>query len=64
VVREKDLELLKLIYASDDHMATASQLAEILNIEHHAPLNSQVGRLGKRTANKLNIEAPKQKKGN
>ena len=64
VVREKDLELLKLIYASDDHMATASQLAEILNIEHHAPLNSQVGRLGKRIANKLNIEAPKQKKGN
>ena len=31
---------------------------------HHGPLNSQVGHLGKRIANRLNIEPPKQKRGN
>ena len=43
-------------------MATASQLAETFNMVHHGPLNSQVERLGKRIANRLNIDPPKQKR--
>ena len=63
IMREKDIELLKLIYASDDFMATASQLAKRLNMPHFAPLNSQTGRLGKRIVKRLKIEAPKEKHG-
>jgi 5-methylcytosine-specific restriction protein A len=59
ITTEKDIELLKLIYASDNFMATASQLAQQLNMPHFAPLNSRAGWLGKKIANKLKIEAPK-----
>ena len=63
IITEKDIQLLKLIYASDGCMATAAQLARILRMPHHAPLNSQVGHLGKRIVKKLNIQVPKQKYG-
>lgn len=63
IIIEKDVQLLKLIYDCDRCMATATQLAQILRMPHHAPLNSQVGRLGKRIVKKLNISAPKQKYG-
>jgi 5-methylcytosine-specific restriction protein A len=63
VFQKEDIVLLKLLYTREDHMATASQLAKILNIPHHAPLNSQVGRLGKRIVAKLRIDAPKKKVG-
>lgn len=63
IFREDDLELLKLIFNCEGHMATASQLARILNIPHHAPLNSQIGRLGQRIVKSLEIEPPKQKVG-
>lgn len=63
VIKEEDIQVLKLIYTSIDSSATASQLAQLLNIPHFAPINSQVGRLGKRIANKLKIEAPKEKYG-
>lgn len=39
-------------------MATAGQLAQLLNLPHYAPINSQVGRLGKRIVKTLNIQAP------
>ncbi len=61
IITEKDIQLLKLIYASDGCMATASQLAQLLNMPHFAPLNSQVGRLGKRIVKKLNIQAIQKK---
>ncbi len=61
IVLEKDIQLLTLIYESDMYMATASQLAQLLNIPHYAPLNSQIGRLGKRIVKTLNIQAIKQK---
>lgn len=64
IFKQEDIELLKLIYISDDFMARASELAVILNLSHFAPLNSQVGRLGKRIANNINIQAPKWKNGN
>jgi 5-methylcytosine-specific restriction protein A len=63
VIKEEDVEVLKLIYTSIDSSATASQLARLLNMPHFAPLNSQVGRLGKRIVNKIKIEAPKEKYG-
>lgn len=63
IITEKDIQLLKLIYDCDRCMATATQLAQILRMPHYAPLNSQIGRLGKRIIKKLNISAPKQKYG-
>src|SRR5438874_1157384 len=63
IITEQDIQLLRLIYARDGCMATARQLAQILRMPHHAPLNSQVGRLGKRIVKTLNIQAPKQKYG-
>jgi hypothetical protein len=63
VVNSKDIGLLILLYNSEGHMATASQLADKLNLDHHSPINSQVGNLGKKISNELDIEAPKQKSG-
>lgn len=63
IITEQDVQLLKLIYDCDRCMATATQLAQILRMPHHAPLNSQVGRLGKRIVTNLNISAPMQKYG-
>ena len=63
ITREEDIALLKSMYTCDDYRATASQLVPLLNMKHHAPINSQVGRWGKRIANRLNIQAPWQKYG-
>jgi len=62
-ITEKDIQLLNLIYAIEGCRATAGRLAQLLNMPHHAPLNSQVGRLGRRIVDELNIQAPKQKYG-
>ena len=63
ITSKEDIVLLQLIYASDDYRATASQLVPFLKMKHHAPINSQVGRWGKRIVNGLNIQAPWQKYG-
>jgi 5-methylcytosine-specific restriction protein A len=63
VFRESDIELLTIIYACEGHMATASQLAHMLGLASHRPLNSQVGRLGKRIAKSTGVEAPTKKRG-
>lgn len=63
IITENDLQILQLIYMSDDFMATASHLARLLSMPHHGPLNSQVGRLGKRIVNNLHILPPKQRRG-
>ncbi len=63
MVKEQDLQLLRLIYSCSGYKATASQLAHLLNMPHHAPLNSQIGQLGKRIVKKLNIQAIRQKYG-
>jgi len=62
-IKEEDIEVLRLIHTSIDSRATASQLARLLNIPHFVPINSQVGRLGKRIANRLRIDAPKERYG-
>jgi 5-methylcytosine-specific restriction protein A len=59
ITREEDIKLVKLIYSCEDFKAIASQLKVFLNMEHHAPINSQVGRWGKRIVTKLGIQAPR-----
>ncbi len=63
IITEKDVELLKLIYVRDGCKATGSQLAQLLHMPHHVFLNRQVGQLGKRIVEKLNILAPKYRYG-
>lgn len=63
MITEQDLQLLKLIYTCNGYKATAGQLAHLLNMPHHAPLNRQIGQLGKRIVKKLNIQAIRQKYG-
>jgi 5-methylcytosine-specific restriction enzyme A len=58
IITENDIQLLKLIYARKRSMATAGQLAQLLGMPYHGPINLQVGRLGKRIVEKLNIQAP------
>jgi hypothetical protein len=58
VITEQDIQLLKLIFDRKDCKASSSQLAQSLTMPYHAPINSQVGRLGKRIAEKLNIQVP------
>lgn len=59
IIREKDVQLLKMLYSCNGYRATAKQLARLLHMPSHSPLNSQVGRLGKRIGKELNISAPK-----
>lgn len=63
MIKEQDLQLLILIYNRSGYKATAGQLAQLLNMPHHAPLNRQIGQLGKRIVKKLNIQAVRQKHG-
>ena len=63
MIKEQDLQLLKLIYNRSGYKATAGQLAHLLNMPHHAPLNRQIGQLGKRIVKKLNIQAIRQRDG-
>lgn len=59
IIKEKDAQLLKLVYTCNNCEATALQLAHILRMPHHGPINLQVGLLGKRIVKKLNIQAPR-----
>lgn len=66
IITEKDFQIIKLIYTSDSFMATASQLARLLNMPHYLPLNKQVGLLGKRIVKNVenfNIQAIKERRG-
>jgi 5-methylcytosine-specific restriction protein A len=58
LITEKDIKLLKLIFNCKNYEARSSQLAQLLNMSHHLPINGQIGRLGKRIAEKLDIQVP------
>ena len=58
IITEKDIQLLKLIFDCKDCKARSSHLAQLLNMPYHIPINSQVGQLGMRIAEKLNIQVP------
>lgn len=63
ITKEKDFQILKLIYSSEGFMATASHLAQLLHMPHFVPLNSEVGRWGKRIVKRLGIQAIRKKSG-
>jgi 5-methylcytosine-specific restriction enzyme A len=63
IMSEEDIRLLKVMYDCDGCMATGGQLARLLDMPYHGPINLQVGRLGKRIVKTLNVQAPKQRYG-
>lgn len=56
IIREQDQQSLQLIASCNECSAMGGQLAAMLRMSHHAPLNTQVGRLGKRFVAFLNIQ--------
>jgi len=63
VTREPDLEVLKLVYKSRSHEMHAAEIALKLNLSHHAPLNSQIGRFSKRVIAKTEVQPPLREDG-
>lgn len=57
IICEKDLRILEALYCSHDYTATGLQLAQILHMPHHAPINRQIGRLGRKIVERLGIPA-------
>ncbi len=55
ILKERNLELLRVLYDAPNCAATAPQLAEVLGYRNFPPINALVGQLGKRIANFLNI---------
>lgn len=52
---EKELDILLAFYSLENTEATSPELARYLGYNHFAPINSIVGRLGKRIAKELDI---------
>jgi|SRR5690625_45799 len=61
ILTEKSHELLNLLYEAPKCEATSAQLAERLGYNDFAPVNSMIGKLGKRFAKELNITLPERK---
>ena len=40
-----DLEVIKLVYGSENHELRASEIAEYMSLTHHGPINLQVADL-------------------
>ena len=59
IITEEDLRLLEALYDCPGCEARSPQLAQVLNMPHHAPINNQAYRLGVSIVEKLNILAPK-----
>lgn len=57
IITEEDFRLLKVMFDCYGYDVTVEQLSQKLGMPHHAPLNHQVGELGKRIATKLAIQA-------
>lgn len=55
ILKERNIELLRVLYDAPNCEATAPQLAEVLGYSNFPPINALVGQLGKRIANFLNI---------
>lgn len=58
VLKERSVELLKMLYDAPNCQATAPQLAAMLGYETFSPINALVGQLGKRIAGSLGIQLP------
>ena len=58
VLKERSIELLRVLHDAPNCEATSRQLAEILGYADFPPANALVGKLGKRIAKCLNISLP------
>ncbi len=56
IITKQDFRLIEVMYDCYDCDVTGEQLSQKLGMPHHAPLNHQVGELGKRIAAKLEIQ--------
>lgn len=63
ITKENDLSVLKLIYESGNHELRASEIAAILGLPHHGPINSQISRFSKRVIQKTGVKPPLRKNG-
>lgn len=60
---KKEEDVLFAFFSFRDCKATAPQIAEILGYSHFVPVNSLVGKLGKRLAIELNLPVRKRRDG-
>jgi 5-methylcytosine-specific restriction protein A len=58
-----DLEVIKLVYGSENHELRASEIAEYMSLTHHGPINLQVSRFSKRVIQKTGVQPPLRKNG-
>jgi len=58
VLKDRSVELLKLLYDAPNCEATAPQLAHVMGYNDFPPVNGLIGNLGKRIAKHLGIDLP------
>lgn len=58
-----DLNVLRIVYESENHEIRASEIASKLNMTHHGPINLQVSRFSKRVIRETGIQPPLNTKG-
>lgn len=58
VSTQPDLNILKLVYESENHEIRASEIASRLNIPHHGQVNLQISRFSKRIIPKTGVKPP------
>lgn len=63
VTRVSDINILRMIFESQNHELRASEIAVKLNLSHHGPVNLQVGRYSKRIVEKAGIQPPLRSNG-
>ncbi|MGI9526109.1 MAG: HNH endonuclease [Weeksellaceae bacterium] len=60
---ESELNVLQGFYSLENCEATAPQLAKYLGYQHFSPINSIIGKMGKRIAKELNLPLRKRDNG-
>ena len=63
ITLEADVDLIRLVYESENHELRASKIAEFLGLSHHGPINLQVSRFSKRVIQKVGVKPPLRKDG-
>ena len=63
ITLKNDLEVIKLIYESENHELRASEIARHMGLSHHGPINLQVSRFSKRVIRITKAQPPLRKDG-
>lgn len=63
VTTESDLSILKLVYESRNHELRASEIASILGMSHHGPINLQISRFSKRVLARTGVPPSLSRRG-